>query len=162
MDLFQGSKHRLFTPAKCLFHRDKFLHGGKILSVISLLPGGCLSTVKYGTVWCGKREDSVAAYGRLYSKQLASFFITFLSTGVPTYGREYFFLSLTSSLAFLGIWPKSVEDGEVIYVMSKLEAIAWIDLGSFFSVTKESRCQIQALFQDSRMKMIPVINPKST
>lgn len=48
---------RLFTKAKCLFHGDKFLPDGKILNVISLLPGGCLFTVKYSTVWCGGERD---------------------------------------------------------------------------------------------------------
>lgn len=95
--------------------RDKF-HGGKILSVISLLPGGCLSTVKYGTVWCGNKRDSFTAYGRLYYSALASFFIAFLSTGsLP--------MESTSFYHWHQAWPwdltKVSGRWEVIYVMSK-------------------------------------------
>ena len=140
----------MFTPAKCLFHRDKFLHGGKILSVISLLPGDCLSTVKYGTVWCGNERDSVAAYGRLYySKQLASFFMAFLSTGsLPMRGVLLFIIDIKLGL---GIWPKSVEDGK--WYMSCLRnfgshCMNWPWL--IFLCHEESRCQIQA-FSFSRI-----------
>lgn len=83
---------RLFTKAKCLFHRDKFLPDGKILSVISLLPGGCLFTVKYSTVLCGGERDSVTAYGGLsYSKIFAFFLYWAFLYRVSAY-RKYFLL----------------------------------------------------------------------
>lgn len=124
-----------------------------------------MSTVKYGTVWCGNERDSVAAYGRLYySKQLASFFIAFLSTGsLPMGGVLLFIIDIKLGLP----WDLTKVSGrwEVIYVMSKK---LWKPLHELtlahFSLSQGKQVPDTGFFffQDSRMKMIPVINPKST
>lgn len=85
---------RLFTKAKCVFHGDKFLHDGKILSVIRLLPGGSLSTEKYGTVWCGGERDSelLLLVSSSILNYLLPFFTGLLSTMSLPMGGEYFLL----------------------------------------------------------------------
>lgn len=49
---------RLITKTNCLFYGEKFLEDGKILNIITLLPGGYSLFVKYGSVWCKGEENS--------------------------------------------------------------------------------------------------------